>query len=110
MKAVGLADVVSAAGVSSRALQKAFRRFRDTTPMAHLRALRLDLARSRWPEPRAAAVRSLRSRLRTGSGHSAGSRPITERASTSRLQKRYDAAPSDGELLGNCDVHRRDFQ
>ena len=46
MKAIGLADVASAAGVSARALQKAFRRFRDTTPMAHLRALRLDLARS----------------------------------------------------------------
>ena len=46
MNAIGLADVASAAGVSSRALQKAFRRFRDTTPMAHLRALRLDLARS----------------------------------------------------------------
>jgi AraC-like DNA-binding protein len=43
--AIGLADVASAAGVSARALQMAFRRFRDTTPMAHLRALRLDLAR-----------------------------------------------------------------
>ena len=46
MNAIGLADVASAAGVSARALQKAFRSFRDTTPMAHLRALRLDLARS----------------------------------------------------------------
>ena len=46
VKAIGLADVASAAGVSARALQMAFRRFRDTTPMAHLRALRLDLARS----------------------------------------------------------------
>jgi transcriptional regulator GlxA family with amidase domain len=45
-KAIGLADVASAAGVSPRALQLAFRRFRNTTPMAHLRALRLDLARS----------------------------------------------------------------
>jgi AraC-like DNA-binding protein len=42
---IGLADVASAAGVSARALQMAFRRFRDTTPMAHLRALRLDMAR-----------------------------------------------------------------
>lgn len=42
---IGLADVASAAGVSPRTLQLAFRRFRDTTPMAHLRALRLDLAR-----------------------------------------------------------------
>ena len=46
VKAIGLADVASAAGVSARALQMAFRRFRDTTPMAHLRALRLELARS----------------------------------------------------------------
>jgi AraC-like DNA-binding protein len=45
LNAIGLADVASAAGVSARALQMAFRRFRDTTPMAHLRALRLDLAR-----------------------------------------------------------------
>jgi transcriptional regulator GlxA family with amidase domain len=45
LNAVGLADVASAAGVSARALQMAFRRFRDTTPMAHLRALRLELAR-----------------------------------------------------------------
>jgi AraC-like DNA-binding protein len=42
---IGLADVASAAGVSARALQMAFRSFRDTTPMAHLRALRLELAR-----------------------------------------------------------------
>ena len=41
VKAIGLADVACAAGISPRALQMAFRRFRDTTPMAHLRALRL---------------------------------------------------------------------
>jgi AraC-like DNA-binding protein len=45
-KAIGLADVSSAAGVSARSLQLAFRRFRDTTPMAHLRTLRLELARN----------------------------------------------------------------
>lgn len=43
--AVGLSDVARAAGTSARALQLAFRRFRDTTPMAHLRALRLEQAR-----------------------------------------------------------------
>lgn len=42
---IGLADVAFAAGVSARALQMAFRNFRDTTPMAHLRTLRLELAR-----------------------------------------------------------------
>ena len=46
LNAIGLADVASAAGVSARSLQLAFRRFRDTTPMAHLRALRLEFARS----------------------------------------------------------------
>jgi AraC-like DNA-binding protein len=45
MKSITLAELAFAAGVSSRALQLAFRRFRNTTPMAHLRALRLDLAR-----------------------------------------------------------------
>jgi AraC-like DNA-binding protein len=43
--AIGLTDVARAAGVSARALQLAFRRFRDTTPMAQLRALRLERAR-----------------------------------------------------------------
>jgi AraC-like DNA-binding protein len=42
---VGLTDVARAAGVSARALQLAFRRFRDTSPMAQLRALRLERAR-----------------------------------------------------------------
>jgi AraC-like DNA-binding protein len=43
--AVGLSDVAAATGVSVRSLQMAFRRFRDTTPMARLRALRLELVR-----------------------------------------------------------------
>ncbi len=43
--AIGLTDVARAAGVSARALQLAFRRFRDTTPMAQLRGLRLERAR-----------------------------------------------------------------
>jgi AraC-like DNA-binding protein len=38
-------DLVAAAGVSGRSLQNGFRRFRDTTPMAFVKALRLDLAR-----------------------------------------------------------------
>jgi AraC-like DNA-binding protein len=45
VEAIGLAEIACAAGVSGRALQMAFHRFRDTTPMAHLRALRLELAR-----------------------------------------------------------------
>jgi AraC-like DNA-binding protein len=38
-------DVVAAAGVSSRSLFNGFRRFRDTTPMAYIKAVRLDLAK-----------------------------------------------------------------
>jgi AraC-like DNA-binding protein len=44
--AINLEDLAGVAGVSARALQLGFRRFRNTTPMAYLRALRLELARS----------------------------------------------------------------
>jgi AraC-like DNA-binding protein len=43
---ITLADLTGIAGVSTRALQTSFRRFRNTTPMAHLRAIRLELARN----------------------------------------------------------------
>ena len=46
--AINLEDLAGVAGVSSRALQLGFRRFRNTTPMAYLRALRLELARSEF--------------------------------------------------------------
>jgi AraC-like DNA-binding protein len=58
-RSIGLADVAGAAGVSARALQLAFRRFRNTTPMAHLRALRLELARSQLAGPEGASVTSV---------------------------------------------------
>ncbi|KPQ08315.1 MAG: Transcriptional regulator containing an amidase domain and an AraC-type DNA-binding HTH domain [Rhodobacteraceae bacterium HLUCCA12] len=41
---LALDDVAAAVGVSARALQYAFRRFRDTTPMAFLRNARLERA------------------------------------------------------------------
>jgi AraC-like DNA-binding protein len=44
--AIVLADLIDVAGVSTRALQMGFRRFRDTTPMAYLRSIRLELARA----------------------------------------------------------------
>ena len=44
--AIALADLTGVAGVSKRALQMGFRRFRDTTPMAYLRSIRLELARA----------------------------------------------------------------
>ena len=41
---VGIEDVAEAVGVSARSLQLAFRRFRNTTPLAFLRDARLDRA------------------------------------------------------------------
>jgi len=43
---IDLDDLAGAAGVSARALQMGFRRFRNTTPMAYLRGIRLELART----------------------------------------------------------------
>jgi AraC-like DNA-binding protein len=44
--AISLADLTGVAGVSTRSLHMGFRHFRDTTPMAYLRSIRLELARS----------------------------------------------------------------
>ena len=94
INAIGLAGVACAAGVSARALQRAFRRFRNTTPMAHLRALRLELAPANSPGLGETAALSLRLRTRTALSLSADSRPATEHASTNRLPKRYAAVAS----------------
>jgi AraC-like DNA-binding protein len=40
----GMEEMVAVAGVSSRALYSGFRQFRNTTPMAYLKAVRLDIA------------------------------------------------------------------
>ena len=48
---IGLADIATAAGVSARALNKGFRSFRETTPLAYLRAARLSLAREMLGRP-----------------------------------------------------------
>jgi AraC-like DNA-binding protein len=45
-EAINLADLSGVAGVSTRALQMAFREFRNTTPMTYLRAIRMELART----------------------------------------------------------------
>jgi AraC-like DNA-binding protein len=44
--AITLADLTGIAGVSTRALQTSFRRFRNMTPMDYLRMIRLELART----------------------------------------------------------------
>jgi transcriptional regulator GlxA family with amidase domain len=41
---IGLGDIARAARVGPRALQMAFRRYRDTTPLEHLRRVRLERA------------------------------------------------------------------
>ena len=58
---ITLSDLTSIAGVSTRALQMSFRRFRNTTPMAYLRTIRLELARTElanagWQASSVAAV------------------------------------------------------
>ncbi|RYY05105.1 MAG: AraC family transcriptional regulator [Alphaproteobacteria bacterium] len=40
-EAISIADIAAAAGCGTRALQLAFRQFRDTTPLAALRETRL---------------------------------------------------------------------
>lgn len=43
---IGLPEIAQAAGVSVRALQDGFRRFRETTPLESLRAIRMEAARA----------------------------------------------------------------
>lgn len=43
-EALRLGDIAAAAGTSTRTLLEAFKRFRDTSPMQHLQALRLERA------------------------------------------------------------------
>jgi AraC-like DNA-binding protein len=49
---ISLQDIAFASGVSSRALHKSFRRFRDQTPMEYLRDVRLDYARAQLSKAR----------------------------------------------------------
>ncbi len=50
---IDLADIADAAGVSTRSLESAFRRCWRTTPVAHVRNLRLDAARRLLTHPAA---------------------------------------------------------
>ncbi|BCJ57521.1 helix-turn-helix transcriptional regulator [Micromonospora endophytica] len=61
---IGAADIAAAAQVSLRALQLAFRRHLDTTPMAHLRRVRLDRAHHELlqADPRQETVSAIASR------------------------------------------------
>ncbi|MBQ1024075.1 helix-turn-helix transcriptional regulator [Micromonospora sp. C95] len=61
---IGAADIAAAAQVSLRTLQLAFRRHLDTTPMAHLRRVRLDRAHHdlMQADPRRETVSAIASR------------------------------------------------
>ncbi|MEV2238269.1 helix-turn-helix transcriptional regulator [Micromonospora sp. NPDC049891] len=61
---IGAADIAAAAQVSLRTLQLAFRRHLDTTPMAHLRRVRLDRAHRdlMQADPRQETVSAIASR------------------------------------------------
>jgi AraC-like DNA-binding protein len=50
-RSIVLADIADAAGVSTRGLESAFRRHWRTTPVTHLRNVRLDTARRMLTEP-----------------------------------------------------------
>ncbi|WP_344624846.1 helix-turn-helix domain-containing protein [Kitasatospora arboriphila] len=66
---IGLAQIVAAACVTPRALQYAFRRHLDTTPLAYLRRVRLDAAHAELPaaDPRTATVTEIA--MRWGFAH-----------------------------------------
>ncbi|MGO4512590.1 AraC family transcriptional regulator [Bradyrhizobium sp. 2TAF36] len=49
--ALSFADLVAASGVSDRTLHYGFRKYRNTTPMASLKSVRLELARRALLEP-----------------------------------------------------------
>lgn len=68
-EAIGMADIVAAAGVGMRTLSWGFRRYRGATPMAELRAIRLDGARDdlRRSSPSGDSVTEVA--LRWGFGH-----------------------------------------
>jgi AraC-like DNA-binding protein len=64
---IGLEDVARAAGAGPRTLQAGFRRFRETTPMAYLKTVRLDKARRDLAEGRCASVTD--AAFKNGFGH-----------------------------------------
>ena len=93
--AINLEDLAGVAGVSTRALQLGFRRFRNTTPMAYLRALRLELARIELARAgqEGGSVASVANVC--GFGHLGRFAATTKLASASHPPKRFAAAALD---------------
>ena len=93
--AIALADLTGVAGVSTRALQTGFRRFRNTTPMAYLRSIRLELARAELAK--AGRLGSSVAAVAYASGFAHLDLPATtRRASENCPRKRFIAAASGG--------------
>jgi transcriptional regulator GlxA family with amidase domain len=57
--AITLDDIAAAARAPVRTLLDGFRRFRDTSPMQHLRSVRLNLARERLLSDQSASIASI---------------------------------------------------
>lgn len=62
-------DIALYAGVSTRSLFAGFRKYRDTTPMAHLRTLRLEKVHAELSAPSSASESVTRIALRWGFSH-----------------------------------------
>jgi AraC-like DNA-binding protein len=60
---IALDEIARAAGVSERTLHRGFRSFRDTTPMAHLKSVRLVAARRALLEDRHASITTVATAL-----------------------------------------------
>ena len=94
---ITLADLTGIAGVSTRALQTSFRRFRNTTPMAHLRAIRLELARTELMSARRQGLfGGSGGEARTASVTSGDLPEITNCASANCLRRRSTEVASEG--------------
>jgi AraC-like DNA-binding protein len=95
---IDLEELARVAGVSARALQIGFRRFRNTTPMAYLRVVRLELARMELARARrnAVSVASI--------AHSCGFGHLGRFAAD--YKARFDEAPRQTLLRGSVGYPR----
>jgi AraC-like DNA-binding protein len=99
-----IADIALEVGVSVRALQAGFREWRQTTPMAALRHIRLQCARAALLEPdEATEVTDVA--LRWASRISAGLVPATRQSSTKLRGRRCDAG-DPGPLSADDDARQ----
>lgn len=79
-------DIAEAVGISVRALQEGFRRFLDTTPMAHLREIRLQHVREELTTADPASTTVTETALRWGFPHAG--------RFSARYRRRFGESPS----------------